>query len=399
MQDKQAAHLAIIFGLSPTGLYAARELSAAGIKVLGISDSFEAGRYSAALTHPDKFWVLDDPAEMVERLVALGSSCEHPPVLMPTNDRLIAFISDHADALRPHFLFQDSYRPDFYLKLVDKQLFYDACEKHHIAYPKLLAADRDGLADLAEDIRFPVILKPSLIHEVRDFMAGRKVLIAETLDAYRSAIASIPSSNSEWLVQEIIPGPESNIRLFGGYFDRESRLHQGFTCVKVRQFPPGFGSASLAYSRPEEEIFQISRDFLQALSFQGIAGTEFKWDDRDKLWKIIEINPRPTLWFHISHSSDKRIALAAYRDLCKQSLPEERPQQNGVLWRYAVKDLYSQVFYRKNKEFIFDPPDVRGMLRDGVKKKSWPVFAPGDLRPMFMENMQYIRKIFARLGR
>jgi predicted ATP-grasp superfamily ATP-dependent carboligase len=112
--------------------------------------------------------------------------------------------------------------------------------------------------------------------------------------------------------------------------------------------------------------------------------------------KIIEINPRPTLWFQISHDSGKRIVAALIADLLHGEVLDERPQDTSVLWRYALKDIFSALFYlRGSREFVLPRPDVRSGTP--VRRRSWPVFASNDLRPALYEPFGYLRKLRGRL--
>jgi predicted ATP-grasp superfamily ATP-dependent carboligase len=389
--------LAIVLGLSPTGLYVIRELGKQGVPVLGITDGFECGRSSKFLSHPNRYWQLTNEQELLAKLCSMAELTDTKPVLLPTADRHIDFISRFSDQLKKYFVFQTSYAPNRVSFILDKSKFYALCEQHGLAFPYLWRVQRDLLSTLINDIRFPCIIKPSLIHEVRHFMAGKKVLLAHDRSEYEKVIKPIPESASGWLVQEIIPGPESNIRLFGGYFDLKSLPQQTFTASKLRQYPPGFGSASLVESRWHEEIHTASVDFLKKIGFQGICGTEFKIDPRDNVPKMIEINPRPTLWFHITHTANKRIAYAAYRDLQSLSIPSEVPQKEGILWRYALKDIYSSIFYvMKKRSFIFPPPQVGKKWGQKTQTDSWAVFDKHDPVPTVAELFNYFHKAMQR---
>lgn len=391
-------HFAVVLRLTPTGLYAARELGQAGVPVLGVTSGEHAGMFSRFLTLGYLCIPLDEEERLVQELIATSKRLGMRGVLIPTSDVYIEFVVKHREALEDYYVIPGAYRPEVYASMVDKGPFYQLCEKHGVAYPSCVEVERDGLEGAKDSIRFPFILKPTLIHHVKEFMAGRKVLVVRDDEEFRQTVDSIPDADTRWLVQEIIPGPESDITLFGGYFDREGKAHQSFTCTKVRQYPPGFGSASLVRSAIHEETREISERFLKEMGYHGIAGTEFKWDERDQELKIIEINPRPTLWFSISHHSDKRIALAAFCDLTGQELPLEKDQRNDVLWRYAGKDLWSKFFYLlKGKGFVLPSPEVRKHTR-GVKEHVFPVSFSGDQKPIYGELKNYLNKLVRRRG-
>ena len=197
-------------------------------------------------------------------------------------------------------------------------------------------------------------------------------------------------------MQEIIPGPESAITLFGGYVDRSSQPRQVFSARKLRQYPPGFGSASLVSSERCADTEEKTLAFLEQIGFQGVCGAEFKRDPRDGVLKIIEINPRPTLWFQISHDAGKQIVAALLADLSRDKMPDEQPQNAAVLWRYALKDAFSALFYlRGPREFVLPKPEVRPAAP--ASKRSWPVFAFDDPRPALYEPLGYLRKLVERL--
>ena len=227
-------------------------------------------------------------------------------------------------------------------------------------------------------------------------MKGKKVLLALHREEYLRIVRDLPEGVGGWVIQEVIPGPESNILLLAGYFNRNSDPVEIFTARKLRQYPPGFGSASLVQSETDVEILEKSTRFLKEVGFKGVCGTEFKRDPRDGKLKIIEINPRPTLWFHLSNASGKRIVEMACRDLVGMSVEPSLPQIDGVLWRYGLKDFYSKCFYAlKSKGFVFLPPEIPAEL--GRNGRTWAVYDSQDPSPVYVEPLNYLRKFFSRM--
>lgn len=387
---------AVVLGLSPTGLYAIRELGEEGIPVLGVTAEAQAGFYSRFLTLGSLCISNSESDRLVDELIEQAKRVGKKGVLIPTSDVYIEFIVKNRAALEDSYHIPGAYQPTVYASMVDKGPFYKLCEQYGVAFPSCVEVERADLKNANSDIRYPFILKPTLIHHVKDFMAGRKVLVVDDEKCFRETLEIIPEADTRWLVQEIVPGPDSEITLFGAYFDKEGNAHQSFTCTKVRQYPPGFGSASLVRSAAHEETRQISESFLKALGYHGIAGTEFKWDERDEVFKIIEINPRPTLWFSISHHSNKRIAFAAFCDLTGAELPGELEQRNDVMWCYCIKDIWSKLFYLfKGRKFVLPAPDVL-RHREGTKKTVFPVAYSGDMKPVYGELKNYLRKFLRR---
>jgi predicted ATP-grasp superfamily ATP-dependent carboligase len=90
---------AVVLGLSPTGLYVIRELGAAGIPVLGVTQSLEAGRYSRFLNMTPKTLIESTEGRLVEQLLALAEKAENRGVLIPASDYFIEFVVRHAEEL------------------------------------------------------------------------------------------------------------------------------------------------------------------------------------------------------------------------------------------------------------------------------------------------------------
>ena len=337
---------------------------------------------------------LDEIERWLGRLADAASS---PLVLIPTSDIFIEFVSDRYQRLAADFRLPTAYA-GLASNLLDKYRFHELCQLSGVATPGVWAADHTAsLMTLADDIPFPCLLKPTLIHRARDYLNGKKVLIARSRDEYVEQVTAMPDGIGGWLVQEIIPGPESAITLFGGCIDSSGQPRQVFSARKLRQYPPGFGSASLVSSQCCEETEKKTLEFLKEIDFHGICGAEFKRDPRDGVLKIIEINPRPTLWFQISHDSGKRIVEALLADLTDRAPPREEPQENVVSWRYALKDAFSALFYLRNQgEFVLPKPDIRPISK--TRKRSWPVFSFDDPRPALVEPLGYVRKLWSRLS-
>lgn len=388
---------AIVLGLSPTGLYAIRELGRAGVPVTGVSTVRQAG----AMSRYVKDVIIEaDPAKRLNKLIGQFRNAPSKPVLIPTSDQDIDFIIMNAEALKAHFRFQASYADGLASAIVTKESFYALCEKHDIAYPALWRGDREEIASRRADITFPCMIKPSRIHDIKDQMNGQKGWVARNLTEFDRAISEIPDQAGILLAQEIVPGPESEITLFCGFFDDAGECQQSFTCRKLRQYPPGFGSASLVESRPEPDSLAKAEGFLRALAYRGIAAAEFKRGPDGEL-KIIEINPRPSLWFSASTASARYVTLAAYRALAGLSAPTDTPQKQGVLWRYVLKDLYSSVFYRLKRSFLLPAPKTPSFLN--LHRTTWAVFATDDPAPAFAEIANFggkgVRAFLSRLRR
>ena len=382
---------AVVMGLSPTGLHVVRTLGRLGVHVTGVADGPQSG---GASRYCKQVILGSDPAEKLDKLCAAFPAGGTQPVLIPTSDQDIDLVIDHADRLSRHFRFQESYADGMAARIMDKQSFYGLCDVHDVAYPRLWSGTVEQIAGLGDTITYPCMIKPALIQMIKDQMKGQKGWIARDVREYSRHVAQIPKGAGTLLVQEIVPGPESNITLWCGYLDRQG-VRIDFTARKLRQFPPGFGSASLVQSHPEHDSAKIAERLLTALGYQGIAAAEFKTDPNTGQLKMIEINTRPSLWFSVTDPAGVPVVVQAYRALAGLDPLPDAPQMNGVRWKYGPKDLYSSLFYRLKSDFVLPAPQIEAA--GTARAHTYAVFAWDDPKPALTELGNFARKAMRRL--
>ena len=385
-----------VMGLSPTGLHVVRSLARQGARVTGVAQGFQPGRWSR---HLSACIVAPDPEARIAALCARFAEAADPaqrPVLIPTSDQDVELVIAHAEALARRFAFQASYSDGLAARIMAKDSFYTLCNQHGLKVPAMHAVRVDGLEALAETLAWPCLVKPALIHEVKHLMRGRKAWIARNLSEFRALARELPAGIGTLIVQEVVPGPESAITLYCAHVDAEGRARQAFTARKLRQYPPGFGSASLAQSCPEPETAALSEALLGAIGYRGIAALEFKRHPGNGALYVIEMNVRPSLWFALGAAAGRDVVASAWRELAGLApLAEDRPQADGLRWRYALKDMASAAFYRGARDFVLPSPDIEAV--GPATAHCGPVFAAGDPAPALAELAGYAAKGMARL--
>jgi predicted ATP-grasp superfamily ATP-dependent carboligase len=69
------------------------------------------------------------------------------------------------------------------------------------------------------------------------------------------------------------------------------------TARRTRQFPPDYGlSSSFVEAVEVPELFEPARALLHRLQLSGMVEVEFKYDHRDRRYKLLDVNPRPWGW-------------------------------------------------------------------------------------------------------
>lgn len=384
----------IVLGLSPTGLYAVREAARAGYSVLGVGASGAPGLWSQFLGVRIAADTAD--ARVAAILDRTDPNSTQKPVLVVTSDQDLEAVTAKSDVLSEHVHLQGSYKDGLAGQIMDKDIFYQLCKANGIIYPSLWSASVEDAYQYREQIAFPSMIKPARIQDVKHLLAGKKGWIIRNQSDFDNVLPKIPSEAGTLLMQEIIPGPESNITLWCGYIDEAGQVRQRFTARKLRQYPAGFGSASLVQSETCPETAEIAEALLSGLGYRGIAAAEFKRHPETGELKIIEVNPRPSLWFSITTAAGVPLIETAIAEANDAPLPPAAKQKDGVLWRYTTKDFASKLFYLWNQDFVLPPPDLAHKTR--ITGRADVTGAWDDPAPILCEVATFARKFAKRIA-
>jgi predicted ATP-grasp superfamily ATP-dependent carboligase len=232
---------------------------------------------------------------------------------------------------------------------------------------------------------------------VREKLGGRKLVEVSGAEELVSWWRRLRDWGTGCVLQEVISGPESNIFVAGVYVDSQLQVRSLFTARKSRQYPPWYGSGSYMEACWSEEIASLSSDLLVKLGYRGIAGTEYKWDVRDERWKLIEVNPRPTLWFSLTRAAGVDVIWDAYSDLIGNPNPVHvNCQDDQIRWQLLVRDLVSGWYFLRRREL-----SLREFLRTVIdpRKKDYAILSSRDPRTAIAYPVNSIWKYWKHLAK
>jgi predicted ATP-grasp superfamily ATP-dependent carboligase len=363
-----AEHPAFVLSLSPTGLAVARSLAPRGVRVLGVDPvRTEIGHFSRYVERDARIARAGPGPELADRLLEVAAEQPARPLLYAASDPFLEFACAHHERLRERFILPECLRPEGAARLADKRSFYARCASLGVALPPtFFPEDREQAREAASRLRYPAIVKPTQPHRFRRRLRGGKLVEVDGPRVLLEWWERLRAWGGESVLQESIPGPETNLFVAGLYVDAQGTCRSLFTARKSRQYPPRYGSGSYMEACWAEEIATLSLELVRGLRYRGICGTEYKWDPRDEAWKLIELNPRPTLWFALPPAAGVDIVWDAHCDLCGEpNQPHLGTQRDGVRWQLPVRDLLAGLhFWRRGElsalEFLRTVVDPRG---------------------------------------
>ena len=208
---------------------------------------------------------------------------------------------------------------------LDKGRFADTMARLALPHPRTISIGAsDDIRTLWDSSFRDPFLKPrnSLAFQAR---YGEKALRVGNADEAITRIRETRQAGVEFLLQEYIPGPASTHYYVDGFIDRAGTVCARIARRCVRTTDEPFGDSSCMVSIPLEEVkapLDILDRLLPALRYRGVFNAQFKYDERDGLFKLLEVNPRAWGGVSLPVSCGVNVVEMAYRDAL--GLPVER---------------------------------------------------------------------------
>ena len=218
-----------------------------------------------------------DPDALGAALREIADHAGAAPVILPTEDHIVRLLSQHRGTLGcglPDLLPDDG----TLVRLMSKTTIGACFARAGIDYPRTVTATFAGDPAPLEGLRYPAILKPDTKPPgfLRHF---RKAYIvqsaAEALDLMRRMSAFVRTA----VVQEYIPGPDTEIFFCLAVAERGGRLAQSFVGCKLASWPVGTGNTVACVPAPADvaqRIRTLTERFFRENGFFGIGSVEFK---------------------------------------------------------------------------------------------------------------------------
>jgi predicted ATP-grasp superfamily ATP-dependent carboligase len=225
--------------------------------------------------------------------------------------------------------------------MIDKNRFRAVLEKLNLPHPRSYFLQRDsGAWRVPDSIYESAFLKP---HDSLAFFTafGVKGFSVSSADDALHKVQDAWNQGIEMLIQEYIPGPPTNHYFIDGYRTKDGMATQFLARQRLQMYPPDFGNSTDMVTVPLESV-QPTLETLHSLfdhtGFHGIFSAEFKLDDRDGQFKILEVNCRPWWFIEYADRCGLSVCHAAYADVLDLPIPEQPSYKLGRRGTYPVYD-------------------------------------------------------------
>ena len=280
-------HPALILGMAANGLGVARSLGRKGIRVYGmdIEEEKRSNRIAFASRFCEKISIppLAEKNGIAEFLLSALDGFIETPVLLPTSDFFAKITAKHFGELKRKCL---TYRQtgEWNGDATDKELQIEHAMRMGIPVPRtLFLSSAEELSFSAPEIPYPAILKGTDSTEWAGYLKRGKGLVVESPRDLPYAIEKAKAFPGKIMVQEVIPGGDSNLYEYCTLMNRQKERVASFSVQKIRQYPCRFGVGTVVVSRFNGDIEEMGATYFRTMGLSGIGQIEFKYDERDRL--------------------------------------------------------------------------------------------------------------------
>jgi predicted ATP-grasp superfamily ATP-dependent carboligase len=370
---------ALILGSNYIGLCILRSLGRYNIPVWVLKSDGDfiatASRYCRRILRLPH---LDDSSQL-EYLLDLANRYQIDGwVVFPTDDETAAFLARHHAELAKRFRLTTP--PWEVLQWAyDKRLTYRLAADVGVDSPQThYPAGRQELTSVKWT--FPVILKPAIKKEVNRFTVDKAWRIEDfvALSARYDEACEFVSPDLI-MVQELIPGG-GEAQLSYGALCADGIPLASVTARRTRQYPTDFGhSSTLVETVNQPEIEESAGRLLAAMGYTGVAEVEFKYDSRDRRFKVLDINPRLWTWHALCRRAGVDFPYLLWL-LARGEPVSELRGQPGFSWVRMSTDILSAMIHMLQGRL--SPQAYARSLRGPIE---YAMFASDDPLPWLLD--------------
>jgi predicted ATP-grasp superfamily ATP-dependent carboligase len=237
-------------------------------------------------------------------------------VLLPTSDMWAMNVSGLPPKTASRF--PSSVAPtEILVQLVDKSRFACRLDEFGIPRPRTIP-----VRDVASARAIPAeyfadsFLKPTRSGPFAAVYGVKAMRFRDREDAMRF-VGEASGKGFEMMLQEFIPGPANRHHFVEGFIDRRGTIRGLLARRRIRMHPADFGNSSSTETIPISEVAAAAASLqrlLEGIGYRGVFSAEFKLDERDGLFKILEVNARPWWFVGFAARCGMDVCDMAYRD-------------------------------------------------------------------------------------
>lgn len=232
--------------------------------------------------------------------------------------------------------------PELPDRLAAKGALAELCAATGTPTPRTIAPRTfDEVADFAATAAFPLVVKNP---EPFSRLVARSVPTTTKVDD-RIALESLLtdwSPETPLVIQEFLPQSTSQDWYVAATLTDSHTPAVAFSGRKLRAFPDATGVGTLSESRYDAHLIETAVEFCAKVGYSGVCDMDWRLDERDGVFKLLDFNPRRGAQFRTFRSSaDVDVVRALHLVMTGRRVPEGQ-EVDGI--RHVVGILDQKAF-------------------------------------------------------
>jgi predicted ATP-grasp superfamily ATP-dependent carboligase len=278
-------------------------------------------------------------------------------VLLPIGNSSCKLVSEYKDEIEKY-----TSTPIVDKKIMriaqDKNKTFKFAEKIGISIPiTFYLKNRKDVQKILREINYPCVIKKTNMGESGVVYCNNR---QELVSGLEKIFSKKKKNESLPLIQEYVRG--SGVGFYALFEKGKCRAY--FMHERIHEYPITGGASSLAKSSYSEELKKIGVKLLKKLKWHGVVMIEFKKNEINGGYKLMEINPKFWGSLELSLKSGINFPYLAYLLALNKKLPKTSYKKNvyfrwllpyDILWlRFSSKDQKEEFKKLENKVKIFE---------------------------------------------
>ncbi|MBC7291953.1 MAG: hypothetical protein H5T83_11565 [Actinotalea sp.] len=284
----------------------------------------------------------DSPDVVVRTLLDLAEELPgRRRLLIPNIELYATILLERRAELEGHFLIP-LVDAGLARRLMNKSSFAQICADLGVPHPATVVVTpqtpRDATLGADLPFAYPVVVKPAdtdTYPRLR-FEGKQKVYVVADAAELRSVADRVYEAGYEddLVVQELIPGDETVMRVANAYSDRSGRMRVlSIGQVALAEWDPRWaGNYNAILTIDDEELAGSIRRLLDGLGYRGPANLDVMYDRRDGTSKILELNLRLGACSFYTMAAGANLARCFVDDLVHERELPELTTRDERLW-------------------------------------------------------------------
>ncbi len=378
--------MALVLGGYVNGYSIIRELYGSGITTIWLFDyGSSLARYSnkilgvstIAKTSSSILKSLNDLRDQFDYIVCYPTDDLHLEMLCAIKDKIEDFC----------FL---PFNSDNLMSCLDKNFQYESCKSIGIPYPRSVEIKAEADFVKLSELTYPVLLKPSKRDDIRIRVFRNLYLESKSdLNTHYHEISKSIAQGIKFIASEFVPGDDTNIFAYTAYRAKNGNILNEWVGKKLTQYPGLFGIFSSATNCESDAVLEQGRALINKMNLTGIVEPEFKFDERDGSFKLMEINLRSMMWHRVGNLSGVELQVTQWLDATgKTILPQNQITDKKIHFLYMKHELLNLVFRKKYiVQFRYNV--------FGGDTRHFAVFDKADLKPFFYDLISFAKEFLS----